>query len=617
MIIRRMFTAFGLLILAGPLWGADAPPLDHVTLQLKWKHQFQFAGYYAAIDQGYYRAAGLDVTLIEASPGKDPTQEVIDGHADFGVGNSDLLIFRNQGKPVVVLAAIFQHSPLVLLARSASGAKDLQALYNKKLMMIPSESAEIFAYFKHEGVDPAKLTVMPHTFSMEDFIYGRVDAMSAYSADEPFKLKQRGFDFYTFVPRSGGIDFYGDCLFTTEAEVRNHPERVRAFREASLRGWKYAMEHQEEIVDLILRQYNGQGNTREYLLYEAQQYAELMHPELVEVGYMNPGRWQHMVDTYAEFGMLPRNFNLDGFLYDANPMPSYMKLYWTLFGVSIIALVALGWILPLYRLNRNLRLGIARERILQNELRLAKDTAEAAGAAKTRYLAVMTHEVRTPLSGIIGLSELLQDEALTPEQKQMVTLMRNTGEEMLQLINDILEFSKIEAGRLELEQNCMDVKPLVEDMRKLFSAAAKAKSLDLVVDLDPDLPGVIITDVRRLKQILSNLLANAIKFTESGSVALTVAAAPEAATDGSARLRWRFVLADTGIGIAPEQAGALFTPYTQANSGISRRFGGTGLGLAISFQLAKMMGGSLSLAKSAPGQGSTFVLEIVTLAQIG
>lgn len=616
-LFRRIVITLGSLALIVPVWGAEPKPLDHVTLQLKWRHEFQFAGYYAAIEQGFYRDAGLDVTLIEGSPDKDPTQQVIDGHADFGVGNSDLLIFRNKGKAVVVLAAIFQHSPLVLISRAASGAKDLQALYDKKIMMIPSESAEFLAYFKHEGVDPSKLKVQPHTFNMEDFIYGRVDAMSAYSTDEPYKLKQRGFDFYTFVPRSGGIDFYGDCLFTTEAEIRDHPERVRAFREASLKGWKYAMSHPEEVIDLILRQYNDQGNTREYLRYEAQEYNDLIHPDLIEIGYMNPGRWQHMADTYAEFGMLPTNFSLDGFLYDANPKPNYAKLYWTLVGVSAIALAALVWILPLYRLNRNLRLGIVRERALQSELRQARDAAEAAGAAKTHYLAVMTHEVRTPLSGIISLSELLQSEPLTADQTQMVSLLHNTSEEMLQLINDILEFSKIEAGRLELEQKFMDVEPLLKDLRQLFSAAARAKSLDFNVQMAPDTPGVIVTDVRRLKQILSNLISNAVKFTENGKITLDVSAARESATDGTTRLRWRFALTDTGIGIAPDQAGALFNPYTQANSGISRRFGGTGLGLAISYQLARLMGGGLSLVSSVPGQGSTFVLEIITPEHLG
>ena len=525
----RIFLAGWLAFLSSPVWGANQPPRDHVTLQLKWLFQGQFAGYIAAVEQGYYRDAGLDVTLIEGRPDFDPTQAVLDGKADFGVGNADLMLFRAKGQPVVVLADIFQHSPLVLVSRAASGAKDLQALYNKKIMWIPSEAAEIIAYFKHEGVDPAKLQAQPHTFNIEDFISGKVDAMSAYSTDEPYKLKLRGFDFYMFVPRSGGIDFYGDCLFTTEKQIRDHPDRVRAFREASLRGWKYAMDHPDEIIDLILRKYNGQGNTREYLQYEAQQISDLMHPELIEVGHINPGRWEHIAETYAELGMMPRDFSLDGFLYDPNPKPNYAPLYWTLGLVSAIALAALVWILPLYRLNLRLRENLAREHGLLVELEQAKDAAEAANAAKSRYLAVMAHEVRTPLSGLISLAELMQDEKQAAERQQMLSVMHSTGEELLKLINDILEYSKIETGHLEIELNQMEISALVDDLHRLFSAAAKEKSLDFTVRISPGTPTVINTDVRRLRQILSNLLANALKFTEAGRVMLEVGARVEPA----------------------------------------------------------------------------------------
>ena len=610
LVLRTLFFA-GMVLFCISVRGAEPPPLTKITLQLKWKHQFQFAGYYAAIAQGYYRAAGLDVKLVEGSPDHDPTEEVLAGHANYGVGNSDLLLFRNKGRPVVVLADIFQHSPLILVARAASGAKDLQALHDKKLMMIPSESAEIFAYFKYEGVDPAKLNVRPHTFNIEDFIGGTVDAMSAYSTDEPFKLMERGVDFYTFVPRAGGIDFYGDCLFTTADEIRRHPDQVRAFRDASLKGWQYAMDHQEEVVDLILRSYNTQGNTREHYLFEARQTAELMHPELIEVGHMNPGRWQHMADTYAEFGMLPRDFSLDGFLYDPNPKPNYTHLYWTLAIVSAIAVAALGWALPLYRLNLRLRANIEREHVLQLELLQAKEAAEAADAAKSRYLAVMTHEVRTPLSGLISLAELLEDEESASERGQMLSILRKTGEEMLKLINDILDFSKMEAGHLSLEQNKMDIAPLLDDLHRLFSASAKEKSIDFSVRVAPGTPALIVTDVRRLRQILSNLLSNAIKFTERGGVELEVSAQPEPTGESMAhRWRWRFAVRDTGLGLTAEQAAALFNPYSQANLDIARRFGGTGLGLAISHQLARLLGGELFLDESKPGVGSTFVLEV-------
>jgi len=185
---------------------------------------------------------------------------------------------------------------------------------------------------------------------------------------------------------------------------------------------------------------------------------------------------------------------------------------------------------------------------------------------------------------------------------------------MLHLINDVLEYSKIEEGRLQLELTSVDVAPFLEAMAQLFQPLAREKSLDFQVRLAPDAPRVILTDVLRLRGILRNLLSNAIKFTQAGAVTLEVSARAEPAAD-SARgpcWRWSFAVCDTGMGIAPEHVDALFQPYAQAHSGIERRFGGTGLGLAISRELARLLGGDLKLAESAPGKGSTFVLEIVT-----
>jgi signal transduction histidine kinase len=389
---------------------------------------------------------------------------------------------------------------------------------------------------------------------------------------------------------------------------------VRAFREASLKGWQYAMDHQEEMVDLILRDYNTQNKTRAQLLFEAQQTAELMHPELIEVGHTNPGRWQHMADTYAELGMMPADFNLKGLLYDPNPQPDYTHYYWVMTILVLIALAALVWILPLYRLNVQLRHIIDHERALQVELRVAKEAAEAASAANTRYLAVITHEVRTPLSGIISLAGMLRDEPLSAEQQKMLAVMQTTGEDMLRLINDVLEYSKIEEGRLQLELTSVDVAPFLDAINQLFQPLAREKSLDLQVRLSPEAPRVILTDVLRLRGILRNLLSNAIKFTEAGAVTIEVSAQPEPSTAAAPgpRWRWRFAVRDTGIGIAREHFDALFQPYAQAHSGIARSFGGTGLGLAISRQLARLLGGDLKLAESSPGNGSTFILEIVT-----
>lgn len=577
---------------AGTLSAADGTPLRKVRLQLKWQHQFQFAGYYAAIEQGYYRAAGLDVELIEAQPERDPVQAVLEGRAEFGVGNSDLLLLRAAGQPVVVLAAIFQHSPLLLVARAASGVTDLQGLQNREMMMIDSEKAELLAYFKHEGVDVSRLHLRPHTLRLGDFVEGKVDAMSAYSTDEPFALRQAGVGFLAFTPRSGGIDFYGDNLYTTEVEIRRDPAAVRAFRAASLRGWDYALAHPAETIALIEQRYQSHLS-HEHLVFEAAQTAELMHPGIIEVGHLNPGRWRHIADTYAEFGMLPAGFDLGGFLYDPDPRPDLRWVYWTLGVLGAVTLATVGWIVPLVRLNRRLR-----------EATLA---AEAANTAKSRYLAFLSHEIRTPLNGIVSMIGLLRTEKLPPAPAEYVALANEAADNLLQLVDNVLEHSRMEADSVTIAKQPVALAGFVQALAALQQPAAAAKQLRLGVSLAPDLPAGIVTDPLRLRQVLTNLLANAIKFTERGRVDLEVAVAPAGPGD---RLRQiLFHVRDTGCGIPPERLGRIFQPFAQADESVARHYGGSGLGLAISQRIAALLDGVITV-QSTPGRGSTFTLAL-------
>lgn len=329
-------------------------PLDPVVLQLKWKHQFQFAGYYAAQQQGFYRDVGLEVTIVEAPGGNiEPAQRVLQGRADFGVAASDLLLMRSQGEPVVALAAIFQHSPLVFLTLPGSGVDSVHHL-TQGPVMLEAHAAELLAYLQYEGISPAAMTFVPHTFNPLDLINGRVIAMSAYSTDEPFVVQQAGKPYAIFTPRAAGIDFYGDTLFTTEQQIRDHPERVQRFLEASLRGWAYALDHPEAMVEVIYTQYSRR-HSREHLVFEAEKTRSLILPDVVEIGYMNAGRWRHIADTYASLHMAPPHFALDGFLYDRNPRPDLTWLYLGLAGttgvLTLMALVSTRF----YRLNRAIR----------------------------------------------------------------------------------------------------------------------------------------------------------------------------------------------------------------------------------------------------------------------
>jgi signal transduction histidine kinase len=599
-------------LLSGPLDRAAraADTADHVVLQLKWRHQFQFAGYYAALAQGYYREAGLDVALQEAVPDRDPAQAVLSGQADFGVGTSDLVLLRDKGQPVVVLAAIFQHSPLVLLADRRAGVDDLHDLYNKPIMIEPL-SAELFAYFRNEGIDPAKLHIVPHTFDVRDLIDRKVAAMSGYSTDEVYQLKAAGIDFMTFSPRSGGIDFYGDNLFTTQSEIRQHPNRVRKFLAASLKGWDYALAHQAEIVDLILRNYS-QRKSRKQLLFEAEATAQLMHPGLIETGHMNPGRWQHIAEVYADFGMASRNFSLAGFLYDPNPRPDLRWAYWGFGGLGLAALLALGWALPLIRFNRQLRHEVAERRRTEEELRRARDAAEVAYQAKGRYLAVMTHEVRSLLGGINGLVELLRETKLDAQQTENVDLIGQSSESLLKLTSDVLDYSKIESGKLTLEQIPVPLADFVRTTCDLFRAAARNKGLTLLHVVRPGVPGIVLTDPTRLRQILANLLSNAVKFTAAGSIELAVEPEAGGAAVPGSSFRLRFQVRDSGVGISAEGISRLFEAYSQSDLSIARRFGGTGLGLAIAQRLAEIFGGGIAV-QSVLGQGTTFTATIEVL----
>jgi len=246
----------------------------------------------------------------------------------------------------------------------------------------------------------------------------------------------------------------------------------------------------------------------------------------------------------------------------------------------------------------------------------AKDAAEAANRAKGEFLAIVSHEIRNPISGVIGFANLLEGSALTPEQREYVNLIRNSGDSLLFLINDILDFSKIEAGKLELENEPFSPRTCIEEVMAFFRPKAAVANLSLDTRVAPDVPAVVSGDVYRLRQILINVVGNAVKFTKRGGVVLQLeAVAPD---DLSDTLLLRFTVHDTGIGISAEQAARLFKPYVQAEPGTARRYGGTGLGLIICKRLAELMGGTIWV-ESTPGVGSKFffVIRVRLAAPVG
>lgn len=358
--VGKLFRNPAFLILSNLLICLPAFALEKLTLQLKWQHQFQFAGYYAAIEQGYYQQAGLEVTLREAKAYEDPIQHVLDGNAEYGVGTSELLLLHHFNQPVVVLAVIFQHSPLALLVHNPQSENTsdrfqyIQDIKDKPIMM-EANSAELLAYLEREGLNRTNLNLVDHTFDIKDIVEGKVSAMSVYVTDEPFLFQEQNIPYQLFKPIMGGIDFYGDNLFTTREEIEKHPERVLAFREASLKGWQYAMANPEHMIDLIYTKYS-QRHSVEHLRFEYEQMKRLLRTDLTEIGYMYSGRWQHIGNTYAQLNMLPKEFNLEGFLFN----PDSLRIHYLVkdgiwiagfFSIIVLLLVGLLW-RSNYRLRR-------------------------------------------------------------------------------------------------------------------------------------------------------------------------------------------------------------------------------------------------------------------------
>jgi diguanylate cyclase (GGDEF)-like protein/PAS domain S-box-containing protein len=309
------------LLLLLPLAAAHAESLERVTLQLKWFDQFQFAGYYAALDKGYYAEEGLDVEFRLRDPAHDPVDEVLAGRADYGITDAGLALAALRGKPLVLVAQIFQHSPLVYITRQTEDLHTPFDLIGRPIMgtLTGETDTPLIAMLLDTVGDLDQLDIQPLSFRTDDLVDGTVDAYPGYLTDLPFVYEQAGLGVRIIDPRDYGIDFYGDNLFTTRDEAANNPGRVARMRRATLRGWNYALQYPDEIIDLILKRYNPQGQSRPHLEYQAETTQQLITPEFIELGSYSRARWTKITQTYARLGLAERYQLPDSFFFTPQP----------------------------------------------------------------------------------------------------------------------------------------------------------------------------------------------------------------------------------------------------------------------------------------------------------
>lgn len=324
---------------------------DKVSLQLKWTHQFQFAGYYMAAEKGFYKEAGLDVSIIPADPNHPDTfPKVLSGKADFAITHSGILQKRQQGAPVVALGAILQFSPYCWMVKNNSDIFQPRDFAGKKLSKIGSiENAELLVMLQRAGLRLESLMAASHEGGIKEWLVGDLDAVQVYVTNEPYTMTLQGVGHRLICPQKFGLNVYGDILYTSEQFLANKPEVVERFYRASLKGWRYALLHLEESIDVTKQHYATHKSVQE-LAYEAHVLASYIQPPGINLGNMSMAKWRLIADLY---GLDQDEFDqaFDGFMYDQQQTEGF-ELSWMLILAIILSIACVPLYIRLISSNR-------------------------------------------------------------------------------------------------------------------------------------------------------------------------------------------------------------------------------------------------------------------------
>jgi ABC-type nitrate/sulfonate/bicarbonate transport system substrate-binding protein/two-component sensor histidine kinase len=594
---RNQIPIFLLLLLF--ISTACAGQSQKVTLQLKWWHQFQFAGYYAAQRQGYYSKAGLQVNIIPGDALHDAVKQVLAGAADFGITGSDLLLEYANRKPVVALGAIFQHSPYVIMSLAGTGIKSPSDLVGKKIMAAENQGwVEMKAVFLKEGIDPKKIELISHTWNNHDLLAGKAAAMTAYRSVEPYQLAQLGAEVSFIEPVTYGIDFYGDVLFSSGSLVNKQPALVEAFRQASFKGWEYALAHKEEICDYILRLpgVTQRGVTREALLFEANEMEKLILPQIVEVGHMNEGRWEHILEVYRGLGLIPKATTLEGFVYQKKP-----SIGESLKNIGIVVLTgvaALFLIVLLYGLvvRRAVKRKTREQRFALEALKESEAGLSNSNRELKQFSYITSHNLRAPVTNLQALISLIDPDKIPDEEtRSLVKSFAVSTNALNETLNDLIRILIIkETPTIPLDTVSFEVvaRKVMDGIQLMITNSGAVITTDFTA-----CPDVVYSAVY-LESIFVNLLTNSIKYAEPGR-------RPEIMIQSKLINDEPFlVFADNGRGFDMKK-------IRERLFGLHQRFhhhpDSRGIGLYLIHSQITSMGGSIDV-ESEVGKGTTFTI---------
>lgn len=577
---------------------------DTIKVQLIYKHQFQFAGFYAAIHKGFYQDVGLNVALLLPNGEAGSTTQLLAGESHIGIGSHGLVKKRVDGAPIILLASIFQHSPQALITSDNSGINNIKDLAGKRVM-IEKHAIDLLAFMADEGLNDGMIVEIPYDYNVYNLIDNKVDAMSVYLTDNTYLLDALKFPYRIISPLSGGIDFYGDSIFTTEDYYLNNSEKVKSFIDATIKGYNYALDNKQEIINLIIEQYDA-DLSKDHLLYEANKMEDFIARDIVEIGHINEGRWRYTLDVYKKLNLVDKNSSLDGFFlsdYDRN----YLKripietiiLYLTI--LVILVVVALIYVTNSIKLKQQLRKSLE----LEKHLKHANDT-------KDQLISIIAHDLKNPFSGIISLSSLVLldlDSINREELKNSLRLIRNSAEDAYQMLKNLLEWVLIQQDGIMVRARIV---PLLKEYAHIFDVykeQAQSKKINFELDIHPE--HRLFVDPHMLEVIVRNILTNAIKFTnEQGSIWVTTYKKHhKSKTPHTTNLVLE--IKDTGVGISEENISRILAGELLESTPGTNKEKGTGLGLTLCREFVAANKGELHIS-SEIGIGSVFSIELPT-----
>lgn len=598
---------------------------DTIIIGLGWSHQFQFAGYYAAVEKGYYKEVGLDIILTESSGSKAIIDDVLFGNVDFGVATGTILLSSENVDKITVLTAILQQSPVLLLTLESSGIKKLSDLIGKKI----TAGDEIKAMLISAGISLDSVNITSESKDMELLLNGTHDAIVRYITDGPYIDDVKQVKYITFKPLEYGLSFYGECLYTSIEKSKKNPELLDKVLSATLEGWRYALENKEEIIDLLITKYRVKYN-KEQLLEEANIIQEtLVIPSLYEIGNMEKSKWAQMVNVLNTLGMMKKDFPMNDFIYSRQSTDS-LFIRRLLIAMTLLASAVTVSVVVLYLFNVRLKRAVAQqtkslntalqnekelidkleEKVkvrtkiieeqkkellkintdLENRVRERTDILHKTNQELDKFVYSISHDIRAPLASVQGLIEVIR---IDPKNREKyIDLIEDSIVQLDAFIRDILEYSR--NARKEVEYTLIDIDSLIDSVISAVRYIKGADRIKLIKDINLKTP--IVSDKMRLVVLLRNFISNSIKYQnrkiENPFVKITARA-------DQSNIHIKFE--DNGMGIQEDRISRIYEMFYRANEHSK----GSGLGLYIVKETLNAMKGTVVVASKLK-KGTTF-----------